>query len=86
MSLGAISNFLLDGAINSIYDAGVTAIAAAGNENQNACNVSPAGARGAFAGELSCRALWCFCISHCKLPSYAVFAQSRGVAFGTAGS
>lgn len=49
MSLGAVSNFLLDNAINAVYEAGVAAIAAAGNENQDACNVSPAGAEGAFA-------------------------------------
>lgn len=48
MSLGAQANDQLDNAINAARDAGVTCVAAAGNENQDAYNVSPARAEGAI--------------------------------------
>jgi subtilisin family serine protease len=42
MSLGGGASSALDSAVNSAINAGVTFAVAAGNENQNACNVSPA--------------------------------------------
>jgi aqualysin 1 len=42
MSLGGPASSSLDTAINNLHNAGVTIVVAAGNENQNACNVSPA--------------------------------------------
>jgi subtilisin family serine protease len=42
MSLGGAKNTALDDAIRKSIASGVTFILAAGNENQNACNVSPA--------------------------------------------
>ncbi|QRO02780.1 S8 family peptidase [Archangium violaceum] len=42
MSLGGAKNAALDDAIRKSITSGVTFILAAGNENQNACNVSPA--------------------------------------------
>jgi len=42
MSLGGPKSTTLDSAINSAVSGGVTIVVAAGNENQNACNTSPA--------------------------------------------
>jgi len=42
MSLGGGVSTALDNSINNLIAAGVTIVVAAGNENQNACNVSPA--------------------------------------------
>ncbi len=42
MSLGGGASTALDNAINNLINSGVTTVVAAGNENQNACNVSPA--------------------------------------------
>ncbi len=42
MSLGGGASTSLDMAVNNSINAGVTYAVAAGNENQNACNVSPA--------------------------------------------
>jgi len=42
MSLGGPKSSTLDNAINSAVNGGVTIVVAAGNENQNACNTSPA--------------------------------------------
>ncbi|HEX5511756.1 MAG TPA: S8 family peptidase [Actinomycetales bacterium] len=42
MSLGGGASTALDSAVTSAINAGVTFAVAAGNENQNACNVSPA--------------------------------------------
>jgi len=42
MSLGGPKSSTLDTAINAAVAGGVTIVVAAGNENQNACNVSPA--------------------------------------------
>ncbi|WP_434445068.1 S8 family peptidase [Lentzea sp. E54] len=42
MSLGGGANTPLDNAIVNSINAGITYVLAAGNENQNACNVSPA--------------------------------------------
>jgi subtilisin family serine protease/subtilisin-like proprotein convertase family protein len=42
MSLGGGASPALDTAIRNLHNAGVTVVVAAGNENQNACNVSPA--------------------------------------------
>lgn len=42
MSLGGGASTALDDAVNRSISAGVTYVVAAGNENQNACNVSPA--------------------------------------------
>jgi len=47
MSLGGSASSSLDTAINNLHNAGVTIVVAAGNENQNACNVSPARAANA---------------------------------------
>src|SRR3712207_561636 len=42
MSLGGGASTALDNSIQSLINSGVTTVVAAGNENQNACNVSPA--------------------------------------------
>jgi subtilisin family serine protease len=42
MSLGGGASDALDASIRSLVASGVTVVVAAGNENQNACNVSPA--------------------------------------------
>ncbi len=42
MSLGGGASPTLDASIRNLVNAGVTTVVAAGNENQNACNVSPA--------------------------------------------
>jgi subtilisin family serine protease len=42
MSLGGGADATMDAAVNGLINAGVIAVVAAGNENQNACNVSPA--------------------------------------------
>ncbi len=42
MSLGGGASSALDTAVNNAINSGVTFVVAAGNENQNACNVSPA--------------------------------------------
>ena len=42
MSLGGGASSALDNAVRGAVQAGVTFVVAAGNENQNACNVSPA--------------------------------------------
>ncbi|HEY9283118.1 MAG TPA: S8 family peptidase [Pyrinomonadaceae bacterium] len=47
MSLGGGASSALDTAVNNLHNAGVTIVVAAGNENQNACNVSPARAANA---------------------------------------
>jgi len=49
MSLGGSASAALDTAVNNAVNAGVFFAVAAGNENQNACNVSPARATGAFS-------------------------------------
>ncbi|MEV7871934.1 S8 family peptidase [Streptomyces sp. NPDC088124] len=43
-SLGGSSSTAVDTAVNAVADSGVVPVVAAGNENQNACDVSPAGA------------------------------------------
>ncbi|ORX75242.1 serine protease [Basidiobolus meristosporus CBS 931.73] len=48
MSLGGGNSEALKAAVNSAVQAGVSFIVAAGNESQDACNVSPANAAGAF--------------------------------------
>lgn len=42
LSLGGASNADLDNAVSALVSANITAVIAAGNENQDACNVSPA--------------------------------------------
>lgn len=42
MSLGGGASSALDTAVNNAINAGVTVVVAAGNDNQNACNYSPA--------------------------------------------
>ncbi len=42
MSLGGSASTATDNAVTNMRNAGVTVVVAAGNENQNACNVSPA--------------------------------------------
>jgi serine protease len=42
MSLGGGASTATDNAVTNMRNAGVTVVVAAGNENQNACNVSPA--------------------------------------------
>ncbi|MDT8408392.1 MAG: S8 family serine peptidase [Wenzhouxiangellaceae bacterium] len=49
MSLGGGASTATDNAVANMRNAGVTVVVAAGNENQNACNVSPARAAAAFA-------------------------------------
>jgi subtilisin family serine protease len=48
MSLGGGASTATDDAVNRMHNAGVTVVVAAGNENQNACNVSPARAANAI--------------------------------------
>lgn len=48
MSLGGGASVALDRAVQNSINAGVTYVVAAGNENQNACNVSPARAANAI--------------------------------------
>ncbi|HYW13428.1 MAG TPA: S8 family peptidase [Longimicrobium sp.] len=48
MSLGGGASQATDDAVNRMHNAGVTVVVAAGNENQNACNVSPARAANAI--------------------------------------
>jgi aqualysin 1 len=48
MSLGGGASTAIDDAINRMVNAGVTVVVAAGNENQNACNTSPARAAAAI--------------------------------------
>ncbi|HEY0036322.1 MAG TPA: S8 family peptidase, partial [Longimicrobium sp.] len=48
MSLGGGASQATDDAVNRMVNAGVTVVVAAGNENQNACNVSPARAASAI--------------------------------------
>jgi len=48
MSLGGSASTALDSAVNNAVTAGVFFAVAAGNENQNACNVSPARAANAY--------------------------------------
>jgi len=48
MSLGGSSSSALDDAVESMTNAGVTVVVAAGNDNSNACNYSPAGAPSAI--------------------------------------
>jgi subtilisin family serine protease len=48
MSLGGGASTTIDNAIANMVNRGVTVVVAAGNENQNACNVSPARAASAI--------------------------------------
>jgi subtilisin family serine protease len=48
MSLGGGASTATDDAVNRMHNAGVTVVVAAGNENQNACNVSPSRAPNAI--------------------------------------
>ena len=48
MSLGGGASTATDDAVTNMRNAGVTVVVAAGNENQNACNVSPARAASAI--------------------------------------
>ncbi|HEX2209868.1 MAG TPA: S8 family serine peptidase [Longimicrobium sp.] len=48
MSLGGAAVQAVDDAVNRMHNAGVTVVVAAGNENQSACNVSPARAANAI--------------------------------------
>jgi aqualysin 1 len=48
MSLGGGASTAIDDAVNRMHNAGVTVVVAAGNENQNACNVSPSRAANAI--------------------------------------
>jgi subtilisin family serine protease len=48
MSLGGGASQAIDDAVNRMHNAGVTVVVAAGNENQNACNVSPSRAPNAI--------------------------------------
>ncbi len=48
MSLGGGASSAIDSAVNRMVNAGVTVVVAAGNENQNACNTSPARAAAAI--------------------------------------
>ena len=43
LSLGAAKSAILDSAVKAAYDAGLLVVAAAGNNNRNACQTSPAG-------------------------------------------
>jgi len=49
MSLGGAASSALDQAVTNSVNSGVTYVVAAGNENQDACNTSPARASGAYA-------------------------------------
>ena len=48
MSLGGDASVALDQAVNNLVDAGIPTVVAAGNENRDACNVSPARASQVF--------------------------------------
>ena len=48
MSLGGGASAAMNDAVKRLVDSGVFVSAAAGNDNRNACNVSPAGAPAAF--------------------------------------
>jgi subtilisin family serine protease len=48
MSLGGGASTATDDAVNRMHNRGVTVVVAAGNENQNACNVSPSRAPNAI--------------------------------------
>lgn len=48
MSLGGPASSTLDSAVQSVVNDGVTVVVAAGNDNQDACNVSPARAAAAL--------------------------------------
>jgi subtilisin family serine protease len=48
MSLGGGASQAIDDAVNRMHNRGVTVVVAAGNENQNACNVSPSRAANAI--------------------------------------
>ncbi|HZX81237.1 MAG TPA: S8 family peptidase [Lysobacter sp.] len=48
MSLGGGASSAVDTAVNNLNAAGVTVVVAAGNDNSNACNYSPARASGAY--------------------------------------
>ncbi|MFC0677178.1 S8 family peptidase [Lysobacter korlensis] len=48
MSLGGGASSAVDTAVNNLNNAGVTVVVAAGNDNQNACNFSPARAAGVY--------------------------------------
>lgn len=48
LSLGGPASTAIDQAVTRLSDQGVTVVVAAGNENQNACNVSPARAASAI--------------------------------------
>ena len=48
MSLGTVASDSLDAAVNNSIYSGITYVVAAGNETQNACNVSPARAGAAI--------------------------------------
>jgi subtilisin family serine protease len=48
MSLGGGASSAVDTAVNNLNNAGVTVVVAAGNDNSNACNYSPARASGAY--------------------------------------
>lgn len=48
MSLGGGASSAVDTAVNNLNNAGVTVVVAAGNDNANACNYSPARASGAY--------------------------------------
>jgi len=48
MSLGGPASAAIDNATNNLINRGVVVVVAAGNENQNACNVSPARVSGAM--------------------------------------
>jgi len=49
MSLGGSKSTAINNAVNSVVSAGVTFVVAAGNENDNACNYSPASATSAIS-------------------------------------
>ncbi|ADV67956.1 S8 family peptidase [Deinococcus maricopensis] len=55
MSLGGGASSATDTAVNNAANSGVTMVVAAGNENQNACNVSPARAANAITVGASTR-------------------------------
>ena len=48
LSLGGGASLAIDDAVNRMHNRGVTVVVAAGNENQNACNVSPSRAPNAI--------------------------------------
>jgi subtilisin family serine protease/P2-related tail formation protein len=48
MSLGGAANQAVDDAVNRMHNAGVTVVVAAGNDDSNACNTSPARAANAI--------------------------------------